>query len=668
MSTASMSSGTSSTSDTPGGIRCFSGESEDHKEYRRWKLWLVNKFQTMDKLPKEGRGSFLFTCLSGKALETVEHVDPTEYQKADGEKVLLKMLDSRFPERDESDELGEVLNEVFNLRAKEGETLRNWVSRATELFDRCERKSGVKFPEEARGYMLLKWSGYPDFIVGKRRAVALVQDEQDDSPLGDKEVMGFDDIEMFLADHENVADDDSGVEYPEQEVAEVLAATWKEKRAEIARLQKSRRFDQAREAKRSFRVEIEEMKRKTKCNRCGRISHWARECRQKRDATSATGSHSASFSKNASKENAASYVAVEEEIQPSFVASVGVFQTLLQQLQHRRSQAALNSEQHLEPVSTEVLLVSSPGYAVLDSGCGKIIIGERTLEQFQKIWTQDGRFGPEFKTETNVFKFGNGDRETSQKVVIMPIGLAGRFGNVQAAVVKGDAPLLLSRPALKRLGATLDFENDRVKLFSGAVELELKSNAAGQYVLGVLDFPKPDASPEVAMVEAQPLNALMQSTHILGVNGDNHKTGISGDKPHDNDAENNNQESGLVVPAPSSEGVSCPCRSHKSATVESSAHVQPCHAVNSISSSKKAGGITKKQLRKLKKQVKTAVKKPQVGNKYAVVEVFCPPRFVPEVEKLGLRGLSLDIKNGWNLDDPKTQAWVLQEMKDHPPN
>ena len=668
MSTASMSSGTSSTSDTPGGIRCFSGESEDHKEYRRWKLWLVNKFQTMDKLPKEARGSFLFTCLSGKALETVEHVDPTEYQKADGEKVLLKMLDSRFPERDESDELGEVLNEVFNLRAKEGETLRNWVSRATELFDRCERKSGVKFPEEARGYMLLKWSGYPDFIVGKRRAVALVQDEQDDSPLGDKEVMGFDDIEMFLADHENVADDDSGVEYPEQEVAEVLAATWKEKRAEIARLQKSRRFDQAREAKRSFRVEIEEMKRKTKGNRCGRISHWARECRQKRDATSATGSHSASFSKNASKENAASYVAVEEEIQPSFVASVGVFQTLLQQLQHRRSQAALNSEQHLEPVSTEVLLVSSPGYAVLDSGCGKIIIGERTLEQFQKIWTQDGRFGPEFKTETNVFKFGNGDRETSQKVVIMPIGLAGRFGNVQAAVVKGDAPLLLSRPALKRLVATLDFENDRVKLFSGAVELELKSNAAGQYVLGVLDFPKPDASPEVAMVEAQPLNALMQSTHILGVNGDNHKTGISGDKPHDNDAENNNQESGLVVPAPSSEGVSCPCRSHKSATVESSAHVQPCHAVNSISSSKKAGGITKKQLRKLKKQVKTAVKKPQVGNKYAVVEVFCPPRFVPEVEKLGLRGLSLDIKNGWNLDDPKTQAWVLQEMKDHPPN
>ena len=72
------------------------------------------------------------------------------------------------------------------------------VSRATDLFDRCERKGGVKFPEEVRGFVLLKWSGlteeqqavvkgrslgvlkreeiskamrscYPDFVVSRRR-------------------------------------------------------------------------------------------------------------------------------------------------------------------------------------------------------------------------------------------------------------------------------------------------------------------------------------------------------------------------------------------------------------------------------------------------------------------------------------------------------------------
>ena len=74
-----MSSGTaSSTSETSGGIRYFFGESEDYKEYRRWKLWLSNKFKTLDKLQPDARGPYLFTCLTGKALETVEHVDPAQ--------------------------------------------------------------------------------------------------------------------------------------------------------------------------------------------------------------------------------------------------------------------------------------------------------------------------------------------------------------------------------------------------------------------------------------------------------------------------------------------------------------------------------------------------------------------------------------------------------------
>ena len=158
MSTASMSA-PSDAPDPGGSVRCFSGDNEDHKEYRRWKLWLVNKFATLDKLPKSARGSYLFTLLKGKALETVEHLDPSEYQKEGGEEVLLGLLDRRFPQRDDSDELAEVMNEVFNLRAKDGESLRQWISRATEVFDRCERKGNVKFPEEARGFTLLKWSG-----------------------------------------------------------------------------------------------------------------------------------------------------------------------------------------------------------------------------------------------------------------------------------------------------------------------------------------------------------------------------------------------------------------------------------------------------------------------------------------------------------------------------
>lgn len=119
-----------STAELSGGLRHFSGENEDGKEYKRWKLWIGNKLLTLDKLTAEARGPFVFTLLTGKALEAVEHLDPASYRCKDGEQALFKVLDRRFPEKDQSDELAEVLNDIFSLRVKDGETLRQWISRA----------------------------------------------------------------------------------------------------------------------------------------------------------------------------------------------------------------------------------------------------------------------------------------------------------------------------------------------------------------------------------------------------------------------------------------------------------------------------------------------------------------------------------------------------------
>ena len=131
------------------------------------------------------------------------------------------------------------------------------------------------------------------------------------------------------------------------------------------------------------------MKRKTKCNRCGRVGHWARECRQKRSSPPAGSSTSSSSQpKPGVKESGAGYVAPEEqmpEAQPEFVASVGCQLTLVQRLQQQACNRSATEDQSTYDVSTEVFLVSSPGFAVLDSGCGKTIIGDRTLKQFQQL-------------------------------------------------------------------------------------------------------------------------------------------------------------------------------------------------------------------------------------------------------------------------------------------
>ena len=90
-------------------------------------------------------------------------------------------------------------------------------------------------------------------------------------------------------------------------------------------------------------------------------------------------------------------------------------------------------------VTQEILLVSSPGFAVLDSGCGKSVIGTETLQEFRAIWERHGISQPREVSEMNVFRFGNGAQETSRRLVEMPVSLAGRRGLIRAAIIQGRA-------------------------------------------------------------------------------------------------------------------------------------------------------------------------------------------------------------------------------------
>lgn len=93
-----------------------------------------------------------------------------------------------------------------------------------------------------------------------------------------------------------------------------------------------------------------------------------------------------------------------------------------------------------------------------------------------------------------MFRYGNGEREVSKRVIDMPVCMATRRGTIRAAIVTGDAPLLLSRPALKALDAKVDFGKDSLQLFgqsqAGPVDVPLSCNAAGQHVISVVDFPE----------------------------------------------------------------------------------------------------------------------------------------------------------------------------------
>ena len=332
-------------------------------------------------------------------------------------------------------------------------------------------------------------SCFPEFVVPKRRSTGVHYVENEDydwwgdgveaeTSAGPENLDGeFQDVEMFLAEHDGECGMDEA--YPEAEVAEVLAASWKDKRAELARLQRARKFTQAREVKRSFRVEVEELKKKTQCHRCGKTGHWARECKMPRTSTSHGPAAGAASSSGAGLVEAGEHFVCY--VHPGSPER----QSMLQALRSKRSETM-----------TEVLLVSSPGFAVLDSGCGRSIIGHETLAQFCQIWEKSNVPQPEIQKEKNVFRFGNGQQETTNELVEMPIVMAGQRGVVRAAVIKGRAPLLMSKHALKKLRAKMDFEGDKLTLFKEAKSVCMVTNEAGQYMVPVSDFGMGSVAPE----------------------------------------------------------------------------------------------------------------------------------------------------------------------------
>ena len=99
---------------------------------------------------------------------------------------------------------------------------------------------------------------------------------------------------------------------------------------------------------------------------------------------------------------------------------------------------------------------------------------------------EKGKRVPTLKKSQNLFRFGNGQEELSEKTATIPVGIHGEDGHIEAAVIQGDAPLLLSRSAMKSLGASLDFERETLTL-KGRESRPVQVNSAGQFIEPVPD-------------------------------------------------------------------------------------------------------------------------------------------------------------------------------------
>ena len=357
------------------------------------------------------------------------------------------------------------------------------------------------------------------------------------------------------------------------------------------------------------------------------------------------------------------------------------------------------------PSCVEQCLVSSPGFGVLDSGCGRSIIGEETLEEFAKMWKDSGIPEPDRLPETNHFRYGNGEQETARSAVKMPVVLGTRSGTIRAAVVRGRAPFLISRQALQTLKATINFATSELTLFDGAETIPLTTNSAGQFVVNVIgsssmevpdfevmmnqvnnELPSPPEEPMEACSPAaiSPPSDVTQEllpgpdltnlqvwtrqdsfvSHVpyLGRQGP-YWSSVRHRRVYDD-------ETNVLLfdePILPQHGKS---KYHHSIP-KHVMHVRTEFFFSPQEKAQSSDSIPVHYVRQLESQVRRTLTEDastvRPRSKLLVAEVFSPPRFSPVVESLGHRAKSFDLKNGYDFRDAQVRSQVRQELQEDRP-
>lgn len=71
-------------------------------------------------------------------------------------------------------------------------------------------------------------------------------------------------------------------------------------------------------------------------------------------------------------------------------------------------------------------LMHPAGWGVVDTGCGRGVIGENTLRRHESHLQQFGLEIEELEPKPHRFRYGNGSVDVSHRRVQIPIRLAGR--------------------------------------------------------------------------------------------------------------------------------------------------------------------------------------------------------------------------------------------------
>ena len=103
---------------------------------------------------------------------------------------------------------------------------------------------------------------------------------------------------------------------------------------------------------------------------------------------------------------------------------------------------------------------TSDDTAVQDGGAASVLGSARQIRRYLAYLMEKGfdiHSIPVFACEKG-FKYGNSQREITTRCMMLPMFVGGRRIDVLTYVIKGEAPILIGRPLLEKLGLTVSYE------------------------------------------------------------------------------------------------------------------------------------------------------------------------------------------------------------------
>ena len=245
---------------------------------------------SMSTLTKEARGPFVYSMLDGDALTAVEHLEFLEFATEGGENVIFIILEARYRDKDPIDRAGKALFDVFEVSAREGERLGEWSARAHSVFHACQGDAGIAFPvliDAGCRTISAQWcwdvrEASTNLLQMHLRRDHVFLSIGCQSSVEDLTGCSCQKCRMKRKRRRNVTretmvmiwmmlneDDESDMVLEEDEVREVLASAWKQKRQDISKEKLRRGFGRPSKsasilATRRFCAEVEELKPRTK--------------------------------------------------------------------------------------------------------------------------------------------------------------------------------------------------------------------------------------------------------------------------------------------------------------------------------------------------------------------------------------------------------------------